>query len=148
LKPALVAQWIEQEPSNLLVAGSIPAEGACRKVYMAMSSTQLEALVRRFLNAYAAKDIKAIRTMFSEDIVLRDWNLEVIGRDKAISKFEENFRESQSIEIKVNAIYLSERGASAEVEILVNQTEKLRVVDAFWFDKNQKIVSLVSYKGL
>lgn len=25
---ALVAQWIEQEPSNLLVAGSIPAEGA------------------------------------------------------------------------------------------------------------------------
>ena len=24
---ALVAQWIEQEPSNLLVAGSIPAEG-------------------------------------------------------------------------------------------------------------------------
>ena len=26
--PAFVAQWIEQEPSNLLVAGSIPAEGA------------------------------------------------------------------------------------------------------------------------
>jgi len=25
---AFVAQWIEQEPSNLLVAGSIPAEGA------------------------------------------------------------------------------------------------------------------------
>ena len=25
---ALVAQWIEQEPSNLLVAGSIPAGGA------------------------------------------------------------------------------------------------------------------------
>jgi hypothetical protein len=25
---ALVAQWIEQEPSNLLVAGSIPAQGA------------------------------------------------------------------------------------------------------------------------
>jgi hypothetical protein len=86
--------------------------------------------------------------MFSEDIALRDWNLEVIGRDKAISEFEENFRESQSIEIKVNAIYLSETGASAEVEILVNQTEKLRVVDVFRFDGNQKIVSLVSYKGL
>ncbi len=28
LAVALVAQWIEQEPSNLLVAGSIPAEGA------------------------------------------------------------------------------------------------------------------------
>ena len=27
---ALVAQWIEQEPSNLLVAGSIPAEGTTR----------------------------------------------------------------------------------------------------------------------
>ena len=25
---ALVAQWIEQEPSNLLVVGSIPTEGA------------------------------------------------------------------------------------------------------------------------
>ena len=29
---AFVAQWIEQEPSNLLVAGSIPAEGALAKV--------------------------------------------------------------------------------------------------------------------
>ena len=27
---AFVAQWIEQEPSNLLVAGSIPAEGTTR----------------------------------------------------------------------------------------------------------------------
>ncbi|MEO0048724.1 MAG: hypothetical protein RL556_56 [Actinomycetota bacterium] len=25
---AFVAQWIEQEPSNLLVVGSIPTEGA------------------------------------------------------------------------------------------------------------------------
>jgi hypothetical protein len=28
IRHAFVAQWIEQEPSNLLVAGSIPAEGA------------------------------------------------------------------------------------------------------------------------
>ena len=27
---ALVAQWIEQEPSNLLVVGSIPTEGALK----------------------------------------------------------------------------------------------------------------------
>jgi len=30
---AFVAQWIEQEPSNLLVAGSIPAEGALNLDY-------------------------------------------------------------------------------------------------------------------
>jgi len=28
MQHAFVAQWIEQEPSNLLVAGSIPAGGA------------------------------------------------------------------------------------------------------------------------
>ena len=33
---ALVAQWIEQEPSNLLVAGSIPAEGASYNFFLAL----------------------------------------------------------------------------------------------------------------
>ena len=33
---AFVAQWIEQEPSNLLVVGSIPTEGA---EYFAVSCT-------------------------------------------------------------------------------------------------------------
>jgi ketosteroid isomerase-like protein len=113
-----------------------------------MSNAQHEVLVRRFLRAYAAKDIHAIRAMFAEDVILRDWNLEVTGRDSAIREFEGNFRQSESIEIKINTIYLSESGVSAEIEILVNETEKLRVVDVVKFDSNQKIVSIVSYKGL
>jgi integrase len=43
---AFVAQWIEQEPSNLLVAGSIPAEGTYRRL--------LRHNLKQFLNVAVA----------------------------------------------------------------------------------------------
>lgn len=113
-----------------------------------MSNAKLEALTQEFLAAYAAKDIDTIRSMFAETVILRDWNLEVTGKDAAIREFESNFQKSEHIEIKVNKLYSSGSGVSAEIKILVDKTEKLNVVDVLEFDENQKILSIVSYKGL
>ncbi len=112
------------------------------------SSADYAQLLTDFLKAYESKDIAAISEMFSSDVLLRDWNLEVTGKAEALREFEKNFAAAQSLKIAINAIYVSESGAAAELEILVNQTELLKVVDVVTFDTSNIITSVVSYKGL
>ena len=145
---ALVAQWIEQEPSNLLVAGSIPAEGALRKGWFKLSHRNLTSLAQEVLAAYQRKDIEYFSKNFSEDVVLRDWNLQVTGRDAAIKEFSKNFRDANSLEIKILQLLQSDDSVAAQIEILVNQTELLRVVDVITFTEDQSIRSIIAYKGL
>ena len=147
LATALVAQWIEQEPSNLLVAGSIPAEGALvgRGV---MENIQLEFLAREFLAAYEAKALQTISSKLAEGVVVKDWNLEVVGKTQVLREFAKNFEEASSLSIQIVQLHSSENAVAAELEIKVNEIEILHVVDVIAFAENNEITSIVSYKGL
>jgi hypothetical protein len=107
-----------------------------------------EQLARKMLGAYEAKDIEFIASLFSSDVLLRDWNHEVVGRTAAIREFTKNFEEAQQLSIKVLRIFGSEAGVAAEVEIVVNNSEVLRVIDVISFNVDSKITSIISYKGL
>lgn len=111
-------------------------------------ATKLEQLTRSFLAAYEAKDIAAIAAMFHPDVVLRDWNSEVVGHSGAVAEFTKNFEQANSLKIVIKRIYLAELSAAAELGITVNQTEILNVVDVLSFNEEGKILSIVAYRGL
>jgi hypothetical protein len=113
-----------------------------------MGNSERETQVRSFLSAYERKDIDAISEMLAEDVVLRDWNLEVSGLEAAVAEYSKNFRDADSLRITVNQILESESGVAAELEIVVNGSEKLNVVDIFTFNDDKEITSVVAYKGL
>jgi len=48
----------------------------------------------------------------------------------------------------INRIFLNDLSAAAELEITVNQTELLNVVDVLSFNEEGKILSIVAYKSL
>nr|QOV09113.1 hypothetical protein HULAa32G3_00033 [uncultured Actinomycetes bacterium] len=62
-----------------------------------MPKPQLEHLTRQFLALYANKDIEAISNMFAENVVLKDWNYEVVGKSAAIQEFKKNFDEAENL---------------------------------------------------
>lgn len=108
----------------------------------------LEALARRFLAAYERKDIATIAELFSQNVVLRDWNSEVVGYEAAIVEFTNNFRVADSLKIKVRRIMTNGNDVAAELEVVINGVETLRVVDVLTYSEDQKILSIVAYKGL
>ena len=108
----------------------------------------LEQLTRKFILAYEQKDITTISEMFSPNVVLRDWNSEVVGFEAAVTEFTNNFQAVNSLRIKIQDLMVAEFSAAAQLEILINGVEALRVVDILTFDDNQKIQSIVAYKGL
>jgi hypothetical protein len=107
-----------------------------------------EFVLRSFLELYASKDLDSISKLLASSVVLRDWNLQVSGKDATLAQFKKNFEEAQSISISVSNVYTSTSGACAELEIVVNQSLSLRVVDVVIFDSDGLLTSIVSYKGL
>jgi len=108
----------------------------------------VEQLTRNLLAAYQAKDIATIASMFHPEVVLRDWNSEVRDHSAAVAEFTKNFEQAQSLKIQIKRIYLGELSAAAELEIAVNETEQINVVDVLTFNNEGKIMSIVAYKGL
>ena len=113
-----------------------------------MVRNQLEEIAREFLAAYQDKDLQIISNLLAEEVVVRDWNLEVVGKPQALQEFAKNFEQANSLSIQLKGLYSSDTGAVAEVEIEVNKTERLRVVDVLTFGERLKITSIISYKGL
>ena len=107
-----------------------------------------EALLKQFLEFYEAKDIESISALLAADVVLRDWNLEVAGKDAALREFAKNFEQASSLAIEIKQLHTSEVAVAAEIEIEVNGVESLRVIDVLTFNESMQIVSIVSYKGL
>lgn len=114
---------------------------------MAHNPVDLAAITRNFLKAYEARQIDVISRLFSQDVILRDWNYEVQGFSAAIAEFEKNFREAENLEIKIIQILTSDQSVAAELEILVNGTDRLAVVDVLNFDAQGRISSIFAYKG-
>ena len=111
-----------------------------------MENSNLE-LALYYLRKYAEKDLPAIEELFADDIVLRDWKIRVIGKEKAVDETRKNFEVPKSIEIDVLATYESANAVAAELKITVEETEVLYVVDVIRFNSEQKIDGIRAYLG-
>ncbi len=100
-----------------------------------------------YLNRYAAQDLKGIAEMFSEDIVLRDWKIRVVGKELAMAETLKNFEAQDNIEIEVLSAYENDHAVAAELKITVDQAEVLYVVDVITINEQRKINSIRAYLG-
>lgn len=110
--------------------------------------------LRAYLQAYEAKDLARIERQFADDIRLADWNLAVHGKAAALAETRKNFESAQTLSIELLAVYEgegegdSERRAAAELEIVIDGSARLHVVDALHFDAAGRITEIRAYKGL
>ncbi|MFN4116518.1 MAG: nuclear transport factor 2 family protein [Inhella sp.] len=109
------------------------------------------ALCRRYLQAYAAKDLQTIAALLAPGVVLRDWQLRVVGRDAALAETQRNFDAATALQIEVLRLHATAESAVAElrivVELVAQQTVELFVVDVLDFDAQGQISAIRAYKG-
>ena len=113
-----------------------------------MTVADTEDVARRFLAAYAAKDLDTIAGLLAEDVLLRDWNLEVRGREAFLAETQRNFDSAGSLAIDVVHVHATDHSVAAEVLITVDGTIRLRVVDVFDVDADGRVTAVRSYQGL
>ncbi|WP_349239480.1 GNAT family N-acetyltransferase [Pelomonas sp. V22] len=108
--------------------------------------------LRAYLQAYEARDLARVGRQFADDIRLVDWNLAVQGKAAALDETRKNFESVRSLSIELLAIYEGEgdgeHRAAAELEIVIDGSLHLHVIDALRFDAAGRITEIRAYKGL
>jgi hypothetical protein len=104
-----------------------------------------------YFTTFSEKDSEGLRSMFSDDVILRDWEIIANGIDEVVDANQSIFDSVETIVVNPVQLYHSITSESdvviAEIEIIINDDETLLVTDILEFDDNNKIKSVRAYKG-
>lgn len=111
-----------------------------------------------YFEAFNKHDLDKLKEMFSKDISLRDWEVSVSGINEVLNANSKIFNSVDSISVIPVMVYKGvdtlmmgpigvEGTVIAELEILINDNEKLLVTDILEFNRDDKIKSIRAYKG-
>lgn len=106
-----------------------------------------KSLALKYFEFFSNKDIKNLKLMFSEDVDLRDWEINATGIESVLDANLKIFNSVKTIMAKPISLIVEDSNLSAELEIIVNDVEILRVVDIIQFNNEKKIKSIRAFKG-
>ena len=108
---------------------------------------ELKEIVLSYFIQFSNKNISSLKKFFSNDMVLRDWDIEAKGIDAVLEANRNIFKNVRSIFIEPKNLYQEENIVIAELIIWINESEIIKVVDIIEFNENQKIKRIFAYKG-
>ena len=100
-----------------------------------------------YLQAFAKKDIDYLRAMLAPAVSLRDWDIHAEGLDAVLAANSNIFNAVETIVVTPVNIFVNGNTVVAELNIEIDGTEPLRVVDILVFDHDGKICAIRAYKG-
>ena len=106
----------------------------------------LKETATQYFETFSRKDLDGLAVMFTDGVVLRDWERSAEGKVDMLSANKAIFDAVDTIAVTPLALYEDGNTVTAEIEVLVNGDTKLLVVDVITFI-GDKISSLRAYKG-
>jgi hypothetical protein len=107
----------------------------------------MKEIVEKYFKLFSEKDLGALDPLFDERATLRDWEIEAEGKSDVFAAMKNIFDSVESIRVDPLRTYVWEKTAVAELDITVNNTEKLAVVDIIDFTDEGKIIGIRAFKG-
>ena len=94
---------------------------------MNLTGDKLKDSCLKYFENFSKKNIEALKKDFTDNIYLRDWEIEENGLDNVIKIIERIFSNTSSINIKPLNLIRENNQVSAEIEILINENELIKV---------------------
>jgi len=102
--------------------------------------------VLQYFETFSNKNILELEKMFSDDIVLIDWNFNSRGKDLVVKDFKTIFEGVDTIQVNPITFYFnSDYSYAARIEITINGEEKLEVIDTLKFNDQGLINYIEAY---
>ena len=131
---------------------------ACLRVYLAVLSFAVSAgatgahrlghLAQRYFDAWNAKDTTRLEDLFSDDVTLRDWEVDKSGSIEVVQANADIWKRIPGISIEVISLHVSNETQTVCAEILVHTpTQTLKVVDVITYNARGLVLSVHAYKG-
>ena len=106
----------------------------------------MEKLVKSYFEMFSKKDIQGLEGLFSDEVILQDWNILAKGKEEVVEANKNIFNSVESISVTLNDVYLEGSVAICLIEILINNQENLKVIDLIKFNSKNKIIEVSAYK--
>ena len=118
--------------------------------------------LRKYFQAFADKNIEVLTEMFTDNIILIDWNNTFTGKDQVVNEVQGIFTNFKTIKLEVTDIFSSlniinaDRGETTvsipkddsfacEIVIVFDDLEPLYIMDLIEFDDEGRIKKLTAY---
>ena len=107
----------------------------------------MKEIAEKYFKLFSEKDLDALDPLFDERATLRDWEIEAEGKSDVFAAMKNIFDSVESIQVDPLRTYVWENTVVAELDITVNNSEKLAVVDIIDFTDEGKIFGIRAFKG-
>ena len=107
----------------------------------------LKNIAKHYFQSFEDMDLEEVSNMFADNVTLKDWNIYADGKVAVVAANKSIFDSVQKLEVNVVELYIYETTAIAELLIYADDADALPVVDIIKFDSDQKIKSIVAYRG-
>jgi len=104
-------------------------------------------LVKQYFRAFETKDLEELEKLFSDLVVLRDWEIEEYGKAAVLAANEKIFNTVGTICVEILSMHSTESSVVNEILIAIDDDVRLLVADIIEFDDDNKISAIRAYKG-
>ena len=112
-----------------------------------LMENELVNICNYYFKVFSEKKINELSQLFSDDITLRDWENNASGKPDVLNVNEKIFKSAVKINVFPLNFYKIDNIVIAELEITINNKEKILVVDIISFNNQGKISSIKAFKG-
>jgi len=109
--------------------------------------SKLRELTVNYFDFFSNQEIESLKLMFDRNIKLRDWEIDAEGIDDVIKANLNIFNSVESIKVKPLLIVEEDRRVFAELDIVINGKDSIKVVDIIEYNDNSKIINIRAFKG-
>lgn len=108
---------------------------------------KIDKFVSQYFKSFSSKNLSELDKMFSKNIVLIDWNVNIKGKKKVLDMIKQFFK-NKKIKVNLKRIFynIKQRAVSCKINLKINN-KKLDIIDIIHFDKRMKITKIEAYLG-
>jgi len=96
-----------------------------------------------YFEAFSSKDIRRLSHIYSQNVHLTDWEIEVKGKEEVLNANSELF--NLDFKLDVHTITHSGNKTFNEITITIGE-DVLEIMDVITFNENYQITNITAYK--
>jgi hypothetical protein len=99
-----------------------------------------------YFQSFCKKDTASLEVLFSDSILLTDWDVMIIGKQNVLNFNQQFFNRVNNIRIDVDKVAVGLDTVIAEIKVVIDNVVVAAVVDVIDFDQDNKIKEIRAYK--
>ena len=111
-----------------------------------MSNPTQSQIALMYFQSFCKKDTASLEVLFSDSILLTDWDVMIIGKQNVLNFNQQFFDRVNTIRIDVDKVAVGLDTVIAEIKVVIDNVVVAAVVDVIDFDQDNKIKEIRAYK--